>query len=88
MERNGKLQKSPSKVGLQKTTPIIKFIPIFILIFYSFVVYFNALFGDFVYDDRDQIVDNPWIRDIRNIPIIFSRSVWDFRPGVIYLELL
>ena len=50
--------------------------------FVSFSVYFNALFGDFVYDDKYQIVDNPWIRDIRNISIIFSRSVWSFLPGL------
>ena len=74
-------QKSPSKVGLQKTTSIINFIPIFILLLVSFAVYFNALFDDFVYDDTSQIVDNPWIRDIRNIPRIFSNSVWSFLPG-------
>ena len=47
----------------------------------SCAVYFNALFGDFVYDDKIQVVDNPWIRDIRNIPAIFSKSVWSFQPG-------
>jgi protein O-mannosyl-transferase len=75
-------QQSPSKVGLQKTTLIIKFIPILILLLVSFAVYFNALFGDFVYDDTSQVVDNPWIRDIGNIPTIFSKSVWSFQPGI------
>jgi len=74
-------QKSPAKVGLQKTTSIIRFIPVLILLFVSFAVYFNALFGDFVYDDTSQIVDNPWITDIRNIPTIFSKSVWSFQTG-------
>jgi tetratricopeptide (TPR) repeat protein len=83
MGKKVQLQESPSTVGLEKKTSIIEYIPILILISYSFVVYLNALFGDFVYDDKDQIVDNPWIRDIRNIPVIFSRSVWDFRPGVV-----
>ena len=73
-------QESPSKVGLQKTVSIITLIPILILFLVSFAVYFNALFGDFVFDDNQQIVDNPWIRDIRNIPTIFSKSVWGFRP--------
>jgi len=75
-------QKSPSKVGSQKTTSIMKFIPIMILLLVSFAVYFNALFGDFVYDDKEQVVNNPWIRDIGNIPTIFSRSVWSFQPGL------
>jgi len=62
----------------------IKFIPVVILVLVSFAVYFNALFGPFIaYDDQDQIVTNPWIRDIRNLPTIFSRSVWSFRSGVI-----
>ena len=76
-------QKTPSAVGLQKTASISRFIPIITLLFISFAVYFNALSGDFVYVDKSQIVDNPWIRDIRNIPTILSKSVWSFQPGVI-----
>ena len=76
-------QKAPLQASVQKTTSIIKFIPILILLFVSFAVYFNALSGDFVYDDTFQIVDNPWIRDIKNIPAIFSKSVWSFQPGVV-----
>lgn len=53
-----------------------------IVLLVSFAVYFNALFGDFVYDDQQQIVNNPWITDISNIPTIFSRSVWSFQPGL------
>jgi tetratricopeptide (TPR) repeat protein len=71
-------QKSPSKGTLQKTTSIIAFIPILIIVIVSCAVYFNALFGDFVYDDKQQILDNPWIRDLKNIPTIFSKSVASF----------
>ncbi len=66
---------------LQKTGSINIFIPILILLLVSFSVFFNALFGDFVYDDILQVVNNPWIRDVRYIPTIFSRSVWGFSPG-------
>ena len=75
-------QKLPLKTGLQKTASTMKFIPIMIVFLVSFAVYFNALFGDFVYDDQQQIVNNPWITDISNIPTIFSRSVWSFQPGL------
>jgi tetratricopeptide (TPR) repeat protein len=84
--REKELKPSPeslSKEIRQKTTSIITFIPILILLLVSFAVYFNALFGDFVTDDKYQIVDNPWIRDIRNISTIFSKDVWSFEPGVI-----
>ena len=70
-------------VGNQKSASIIRFIPILILLLISFAVYFNALFGDFVYDDNTQILDNPWIRDMRNIPTILSSSVWSFHPDLI-----
>lgn len=73
-------QESPLKGGLQKTTSIIAFIPILIILLVSFAVYFNAFFGDFVFDDRYQILENPWIRNISNVPAIFSKSVWSFQP--------
>ncbi|HYA31272.1 MAG TPA: hypothetical protein VED67_00830, partial [Thermodesulfovibrionales bacterium] len=66
--------------------PIVRFVqatsvfPILIILLFSFLLYINALVADFVYDDKYQIVDNPWIRDIRNIPIIFSGNVWSFHP--------
>jgi tetratricopeptide (TPR) repeat protein len=72
-------RESSSKGSLQKTTPIIALIPILILLLVSFTVYFNALSGAFVYDDKTQIVDNPWIRDIGNIPTIFSKSVSSYQ---------
>ncbi len=44
------------------------------LFFYS-----NTFGNGFVYDDNDQIVGNPWIRNFDNIPKIFSSGVWSFR---------
>ncbi len=72
-------RESPSKGSLQKKTSIIALIPILILLLVSFAAYFNALSGAFVYDDKTQIVDNPWIRDIGNIPEIFSKSVSSYQ---------
>ena len=53
-------------------------IPAIFIVLISFVVYFNALFNGFVYDDADQVLKNPWIRDLRHIPDMFSKSVWSF----------
>jgi len=75
-------QESPSKVDLQKTSSIMKIRPIMVVLLVAFAVYFNALFGDFVYDDHEQIVNNQWIRDIGNIPTIFTSSVWSFKSGI------
>ncbi len=49
------------------------------ILFIAFLVYFNALYNGFVYDDEFQVVQNHWIKDIKYIPEIFSESVWKFR---------
>ncbi|HKQ06754.1 MAG TPA: tetratricopeptide repeat protein [Blastocatellia bacterium] len=40
--------------------------------------FFNSLDGQFVYDDRLQIVRNPTITRLSNIPRMFVQSVWQF----------
>jgi tetratricopeptide (TPR) repeat protein len=45
----------------------------------SLAVYYNALRNGFVYDDIPQVVQNPWIREMRFIPEIFSTNVWAFQ---------
>jgi len=66
-------QKSFSKTRL----PLM----IIIILITSFAVYFNALFNDFVYDDKLQVLENHWIKDIKYIPESFSKSVWSFQKG-------
>jgi tetratricopeptide (TPR) repeat protein len=79
-------QEAPSEGSRQKTPSVITLIQILILVLVSFTVYFNAISNDFICDDIDQIVENPWIRDIRNIQTIFSKSVFSFRPGTSILN--
>jgi tetratricopeptide (TPR) repeat protein len=68
---------------LQKTGSANISIPILTLMLVSFSVYFNALFGHFVYDDILQIVKNPWITDVRYVPTMFSKGVWGFKQGTV-----
>jgi tetratricopeptide (TPR) repeat protein len=49
-----------------------------IILFISIAVYSNSLLNGFVYDDNLQVLENPWIKDIKNIPEIFTESVWSF----------
>jgi Tfp pilus assembly protein PilF len=57
-------------------------LPLIIFIFLmTLVVYFDALFNEFVYDDIPQVLTNPWIRNIGYIPEIFSSDVWHFEIG-------
>jgi len=46
------------------------------VIFSSLAIYINSLSGDFIWDDIEQIVDNPVIKDIGNIPSFFTSDLW------------
>ncbi len=60
---------------------IMQFVPILILLLVSFAVYFNTLYNGFVYDDNGQIVENPWIKNVKHLPDIFSKGVWSFQAA-------
>jgi tetratricopeptide (TPR) repeat protein len=53
-----------------------------VILLVSFGVYINALFNGFVFDDLSLVLGNPWIKDIRSIPDIFSSSLWSFHTSV------
>jgi hypothetical protein len=70
-----------SKRNIVLPDPMRKRIPallIFIIFLVCLAVYCNALFNDFVYDDNDQVLENHWIRDVKYIPDIFTKSVSGF----------
>lgn len=71
----------------------IVIISILILFLLSFFVYQNSIHNEFVFDDYEQIENNPWIRDVRFIPKIFTSGVWSFREftddnGIYYRPLM
>ncbi|MBI4040126.1 tetratricopeptide repeat protein [Candidatus Daviesbacteria bacterium] len=63
---------------------------VFIIFLVGFLVYFNALFNGFVWDDEEQIVKNTVIQSLTNFPQILSGATfnsggaglsgWFFRP--------
>jgi hypothetical protein len=61
-----------------KNPGLQKLFMIFIIVSVSFAVYLNALSNGFVYDDKAQVTENIWIKDVKNIPGIFTSSVWSF----------
>src|SRR3989338_407370 len=60
-----------------------KYTYIVITLITSIGVYLNTLSNDFVYDDKAQVLQNPWIKDVRYIPEIFLSPVWGFREGTV-----
>lgn len=49
-----------------------------LLILVSVAVYANMLGNGFVYDDKQQILENAYLTDWRYIPQIFGTTVWSF----------
>lgn len=49
-----------------------------LLLAITFAAFLNALDGQFVYDDRFQVLRNPTIQSLENIPRMFTQSVWQF----------
>jgi tetratricopeptide (TPR) repeat protein len=49
------------------------------LVLLAFVPYLNTLTGNFVYDDRQQILDNPYVHSFQYVGKIFGSTVWTFQ---------
>lgn len=56
-------------------------LPLLIIVIVAFGVFSNTLSNSFVYDDSAQVGKNPWIKDFRYLPDIFTSSVWSFESG-------
>src|SRR5438132_9253553 len=54
--------------------------PVFlILILLASLPYLNALANSFVYDDRQQILENPYVHSFRYLGRVFGSNVWSFQ---------
>ncbi len=49
-----------------------------ILLLLAFLPYLNALANSFVYDDRQQVLENPYVHSFRYLGRIFGSTVWTF----------
>ena len=72
-------KKPETKTRLQPESKAAVLFPAVIIALIAFAVYFNTLFNGFVYDDNSQVLNNPWIRDVKHFQDIFSKSVWEFK---------
>jgi len=66
------MTQDPWKTFFEKARPH-RWILLIILV--AFVAYFNSLFNGFVYDDARFIIDSDVIKNVNNIPRIFSENV-------------
>lgn len=64
-----------SLINKLEKTPITYFYAAFFLI--TFLVYSNSLFNGFVWDDEEQVVNNQIIKNVANIPYLFTSSTFN-----------
>ena len=57
------------------------------LLLISALAFVNSLDGGFVYDDKFQVVNNPRLDDLGNIPKMFTESVWQFMDSTSQLAV-
>jgi len=51
---------------------------VIIIVAVSLAVYLGSLSGEFIYDDILMIPDNPWLKDVRNVPKILFSGAWAY----------
>jgi Flp pilus assembly protein TadD len=66
----------PSDLSSLKKLLNSKYTAIVIIFIVSIGVYLNTLPNEFVYDDENQVLRNPWIRHVKYIPEIFLSNFW------------
>jgi tetratricopeptide (TPR) repeat protein len=68
---------APSEESYERTSFSIKIlIPLLLLI--ALLCYGNILLNGFVYDDDQQILQNPYVKSWHYLPQIFGTTVWSF----------
>ena len=63
-----------SKIESRRETTQVGF-----LLLLSVATYANSLLNGFIYDDFQQIVENPYVHSFRHMRAIFMTSVWSFQ---------
>jgi tetratricopeptide (TPR) repeat protein len=62
----------------RRLSPHLEIILIGALILLTLICYGNMVTNSFVYDDQQQILQNPYIKSWKFLPEIFSSTVWSF----------
>jgi tetratricopeptide (TPR) repeat protein len=52
---------------------------VYLLLFLAIGAYTNSLLNGFIYDDFQQILENPYVHSFRHVRAIFTTSVWSFQ---------
>jgi len=70
------MRKDPTQPVPQSNADVVSILGLMLL---ATLPYFNSLTGAFVYDDQQQILDNPYVHSFRYLGRIFGSTVWTFQ---------
>ena len=70
---------------IEKVEEAIPLYHITFFVFVGFMVYFRVLFNNFVWDDMDQVLNNPLIQHLSTIPYFFTASTFSTVGAVLSL---
>ena len=70
------MRKDPAQPVPQSNADVISILGLVLL---ATLPYLNSLTGSFVYDDEQQILDNPYVHRFRYLGRIFGSTVWTFQ---------
>lgn len=54
-------------------------LPVLVVCLAALAASSNTLWNGFVYDDTLQVLQNPWLKDLRHLREVFAQSVWSFQ---------
>jgi protein O-mannosyl-transferase len=66
------------KVSASKSAKLWRKALVLVPVALAFLFSMNSLWNDFASDDTQQILANTFIRDVKNLPLAFTTSVWSF----------
>lgn len=68
----------PDSRTLPPANPIARWVLPLVVSAVAILATVGSLRNGFVYDDIPQVVRNPWIRDLGQLPTVFTSGAWDY----------
>jgi protein O-mannosyl-transferase len=78
VDEQPRVAAKPSGKALAWSSEHVETVLVGSLLLITLVCYANILANGFVYDDIQQILDNPYVKSWRYLPEIFTTTVWSF----------
>ncbi len=82
VKKKKKKEESGADLSTHPSSKLLFYSSMALLVLVVLGVYSNSISNGFVWDDKVQVVDNPWIKNIRDIGKIFSSDVFSYYQTV------